>query len=184
MRSSAELKAIAKDSLRGNYGKAIGAMLLYWLVGSVIFCTPPMMVGYCRFNNKLVRKQEVGVGEVFEGFNVFGKSWWLAILTAIFVWLWSLLFIIPGIVKSFAYCLAPYVLSDNPNMTAREALRASIDLTNGNKGKLFYLGLSFIGWVIVGSLTFGIAYLWIMPYMQATFAAFYNETLLEKNNRF
>lgn len=183
MRTSAELKAIAKDSLRGNYGKAIGAMILYTLVSSVVFCAPPMMVGYCKFNNRLIRRQEVGVDAVFDGFDLFGKAWWLSIITAVFVWLWTLLFVIPGIIKSLAYSLAPYVLSDNPKMTAREALRASIDLTNGNKGKLFYLFLSFIGWIILGSLTLGIAYLWIIPYMNATFAAFYNETLLEQNNR-
>ena len=183
MRTSAELKAIAKDSLRGNYGKAIGAMILFTLVSSVIFCSPPMIVGYCKFNNRLIRRQEVGVDAVFDGFDLFGKAWWLSIITVVFVWLWTLLFIIPGIIKSLAYSLAPYVLSDNPKMTAREALRASIDLTNGYKGKLFYLFLSFIGWIILGSLTFGIAYLWIIPYMNATFAAFYNETLLEQNNR-
>ena len=103
-----------------------------------------------------------------------GKGWWLNILTVFFVSLWSLLFYIPGIVKSIAYSMAPYILADNPNLTARQALTISKQITKGHKWELFVLQLSFIGWHFVGMLTFGLAYIWIIPYMSTTTAHFYN----------
>lgn len=183
MKTSAELKVIAKESLRGKYGPAIGAMLLFVLVSSVPLCSPAMQIGYNKYNLKLVRNERTDVSEVFQGFNLFGKALWLTIITGFFVYLWSLLLIIPGIIKGISYSMAPYILADNPQMTAREALRSSKSLMDGKKGKLFYLGLSFIGWVLLGSITLGIAYIWIVPYMQATFAAFYNEAIRDSYNQ-
>jgi uncharacterized membrane protein len=86
------------------------------------------------------------------------------------------LFIIPGIVKSYAYMMMPYILADCPTVTAREALRLSRRMTKGHKGKLFVLTLSFIGWGILTVLTFGILYIvYVGPYMHTTFAGFYIE---------
>ena len=177
MKTSRELKAIALNSLKGNYGKAIGAMFLSGLVSIVPLCSPAMQVGYFKFNSKLIRKENTSASEVFEGFNLFGKALWLTIITNFFVFLWSLLFIIPGMIKIFSYSMAPYILADNPQMTASEALSLSKKLMDGNKGRLFYMELSFIGWCLLGSLTLGIVYIWLLPYMQATIAAFYNEEI-------
>ena len=183
MKTSSELKAIAKESLKGNYGKAIGAWFLFSLMSMVPFCSPAMQVGYFKFNSKLVRKEDTAAGEIFEGFNLFGKALWLTIITSFFIYLWSLLFIIPGLIKVFSYSMAPYILADNPQMNAREALQSSIKLMEGKKGRLFYIGLSFIGWSLLGAITVGIAYIWILPYMQATTAAFYNEAISVYNNQ-
>lgn len=178
MRSTKELKAIAKEGLKGKWGQAMGAMLVTGIISGVPLCTPAMMVGYAGYNIKLVRKEATDFGDVFNGFNVFGKSLWLSIITAFFIYLWTLLLVIPGIIKTFAYAMAPYFLAENNSLTAREALTQSKLLMQGKKGKLFYLGLTFIGWTLVASLTFGIAYLWVGPYMSATMAAFYEDAKL------
>lgn len=181
MRTSSELKAIAKESLKGNYGSAICAMLLYILVSMVPLCSPAMQVGYCKFSTKLVRRESTDAATIFQGFSSFGKALWLYIIMAFFIYLWSLLLIIPGIIKSLSYSMAPYILADNPEMTAREALRASKELMHGKKGKLFYIGLSFIGWYLLGCITMGIGFIWITPYMQTTIAAFYNDAISGSN---
>lgn len=177
MKSSAELKAIAKESLQGKWLQSIGAMFLYGLIAGVPLCSPAMQVGYLKYNVKLIRREYTNAADVFDGFSLFGKSLWLSIITAFFIYLWSLLFLIPGIIKSFSYSMAPYILAENPQMTAREALQASKDLMRGKKGQLFYLGLTFIGWFLLGALSLGIMYIWIVPYMQAAFAAFYDDAI-------
>jgi len=177
MKNSKELKAIAKEALKGKRGQSIGAMFIYLLLSIIPLCSPCSQVGYLKYNVKLIRKEESSAGDVCEGFGFFGKALWLTIITSFFIFLWSLLLIVPGIIKSFSYAMAPYILGDNPQMTAREALRESKKMMDGKKGKLFWLCLTFIGWWLVGIVTLGIGFIWIYPYMQATFAAFYNEAI-------
>ena len=86
----------------------------------------------------------------------------------------ALLLIIPGIVKAFSYAMAPYILADNPELTARESLNESKRIMDGHKFDLFVLQLSFFWWYILGSITFGIAYVYVIPYINATTANFYN----------
>jgi hypothetical protein len=116
MKTSSELKMVAKEGLKGYRGQAIGAMLLSGIVSCVPFCSPAMMVGYSKYNLKLVRKQEKSATDVFDGFNVFGKALWLYIIMAFFLYLWSLLFLIPGIVKAFAYSMSQFYLAENPEI--------------------------------------------------------------------
>ena len=92
-----------------------------------------------------------------------------------FVSLWSLLFIIPGIVASFGYAMTPYILAEHPEISAIDALRMSKDMMKGNKGKYFCLQFSFIGWFILSMFTFGIGILFLSPYIQAANAEFFNE---------
>ncbi|MBP5599690.1 MAG: DUF975 family protein, partial [Lachnospiraceae bacterium] len=112
-----------------------------------------------------------------EGFKKpgFSATIGLNVKMAIFILLWTLLFYIPGIIAVFKYSMAPYILMDHPEMTGGEAITASKNLMKGKKWKLFCVEFSFIGWCLLGALTFGIAYIWIGPYMQATVAAFYED---------
>jgi len=177
MKTSSQLKEVARKSLKGNYGKSIGAFLLTYLMSIIPFCSPSMMVGYSKYNLHLVRGEEAEIGDVFEGFNIFGKALWLMIVECIFISLWSILFTIPGIIKTFSYSMSQYYLADHPEMSAMEALNASRRLMDGKKGKLFYIMLSFIGWSILVSCTFGLAGLWVVPYMNATRASFYDNAI-------
>ena len=105
----------------------------------------------------------------------------LGLLTTLFTALWSLLFVIPGIVKSYAYSMAYYIKIDHPEYTATQAIDESRKLMNGNKMRLFLLDLTFIGWLIVGALCFGIGSLWVNAYMDATHAEFYRDLINDNN---
>lgn len=179
----AELKAAAKEQIKGNIGMLFLCGLI--IVGisfacaifpiAMILVTPPLSVGLCMVYLGLTEGKKAEVGTMFKGFQVFGKSIWLTILVAVFTFLWTLLFYIPGIIKTYSYSMAFYVLADNPEMTAREALRESKEIMKGHKWELFVLELSFFLWMILGLFTLGFAYIYVVPYMSTTVANFYQK---------
>lgn len=183
----AELKAMAKEQIKGNIGKLFVCFLIIFAIGFVcglipmigniassIILTPVFGLSLCMMYLKLTKKEEIGVGDVFNGFSYTGKAIWLNIIVAFFTMLWSCLFIIPGIIKKYAYSMSTYILADNPELTAREALSKSKEIMNGHKWDLFVLQLSFFWWYLLGSVTFGLAFIYVIPYMSATTANFYN----------
>jgi uncharacterized membrane protein len=133
----------------------------------------PVKLGYCRFLLKMHDGEDAQVNDLFSRFDRFGDGFVLSLLTGIYVFLWSLLFVIPGIIKVYAYAMAPFIMEENPNMTAGEAITASRELMDGHKFDLFCLVLSFIGWDLLNLLTLGIDSLWLIPYKNAAHAAFY-----------
>ena len=172
-----ELKAAAKQQIKGNIGILFVISLLTGLItgtGIGAILIPALSVSLCAIYLKLAGGESVSVGDMFCRFSTLGKGWWLTILIAFFTSLWSCLFVIPGIVKSYAYSMAYYVLADNPELTARQALKISKQIMKGHKFELFILQLSFFWWHLLGGITFGLAYIYIMPYMSATVANFYN----------
>ena len=94
-------------------------------------------------------------------------------LVGLFTFLWALLFIIPGIIKSYAYAMTPYILVDNPELSPNEARLKSIEIMRGHKWKYFGLQLSFIGWFLLCILSLGIGFIWLIPYVRTSYAAFY-----------
>ena len=110
-----------------------------------------------------------------------GSNVLLGVLISLYVFLWSLLLIIPGIVKAYAYSMAYYIKADHPEYTATQAIDESKKIMNGNKMRLFLLDLSFIGWIFVGALCFGIGMLWVNAYQKATRAEFYRNLIGELN---
>lgn len=132
-------------------------------------------LGYCRFLLKQHDGDHPELSDLFSQFDRFGDGFCLAFLQTILIALWSLLFVIPGIVASYKYAMAQFIMVENPNMRASEALQASKTMMYGHKMELFILHLSFFGWMILCSLTFGIGNLWLNPYMNAANAAFYRE---------
>ena len=91
------------------------------------------------------------------------------------MFLWSLLFVIPGIVADYSYSMTDYILAEHPDMTASEAIAASKAMMAGNKWRLFCLNMSFIGWALLSIFTLGIGILWLNPYQNVSVAAFYRE---------
>ncbi len=128
-------------------------------------------------------QQEMGFKDAFRIFNGndFVPVLLINILTYIFKYLWTLLFIIPGIIKSYAYSQSYFIYKDLAthknvrSMGATSFITESKELMVGHKGRLFWLDVSFIGWYLLGFFTFGIGFLWINPYVQTTKAAFYND---------
>ena len=189
--SNKEIRAKARADLGGNIfdGKwmmALLAALVISLIVGVCAAIPvagsvgvfiiggPLMLGLTGYFLRLSRNQDTKIEDVFDSFSEhFLQSFLLYLMTGIFTFLWSLLFVIPGIVKSYAYSMAFYVKRDNPTYDWKQCLDESQRIMRGYKWKLFCLQLSFIGWAIVCVFTFGIGTLWLTPYMNAATANFY-----------
>ena len=138
-------------------------------------------LGYAKFNLALVDHKQADFQDIFSQFDRFGSGFLLNLLTFVFVLLWTLLLIIPGIIAGFSYSMAPYILYENPGMRPYDALRASKALMKGNKWRLFCLEFSFIGWAILCAFTLGIGYLWLRPYEEAASASFYRQICYERS---
>jgi uncharacterized membrane protein len=135
------------DSVAASLAPLYGSTALYSiLIGGA------MALGLAIFGLQLRRFQPTNIGQVFSGFNNFGRALGLYLLEGIFIFLWALLLIIPGIVAMYRYRLAVYILADNPEISPLEAINISKEMMKGNKGSLFYLDLTFIGWSILSSL--------------------------------
>ena len=191
----AELKSRAKSQLGGIFEPNWIYALLFCLIASVIVSAAsvvpvlgslivlgPMNYAISKSLLNLSRKGEKpNLNGLFDGFtDDFGETLLIGLLSTLFVCLWSVLFIIPGIVKSYAYSMAYYVKVDHPEYDWRQCLKESEALTKGHKGELFVLDLSFIGWLIVGAMCLGVGTLWVMPYMELTKANFYNDLVAQQ----
>ncbi len=131
-------------------------------------------LGLKQYNINLIRRDaSPSFGMLFCRFNIFIKALLLQLAMFLFIFLWSLLLIIPGIVASYRYAMAPYLLAQNPEMGVMEAIDRSKQMMRGYKWRLFCLHLSFIGWIFLGFLSCGIGLLWVNPYISAAEAAFY-----------
>ena len=147
---------------------SIGTLVTFLLAGT-------LTVGAAHFFLNLVNRAESGIEDLFGAFKHYGNTLVLGLLTTLYTFLWSLLFIIPGIIKSLGYFAAPYILAEHPEIKASEALRMSEEMMKGHKKELFLLGLSFAGWFLLSILTLGIGIMFLQPYYQTAMAEFFNE---------
>lgn len=196
------LKAAAKESLKGNYLNAILVMVLPELIamlpvpiisiitsnasyesqitGAAIggflswLITICMLPGITSYFLKVSRGKTTSFSEVFNKFDLCLSFIVMMVMSSIFISLWSLLLIVPGIIAAYRYRLAQYVLVDNPQIGGLGAITKSKELMMGHKMDLFVLDLSFLGWIILTPFTFGLLSFWLVPYMMTTYANFYN----------
>lgn len=153
--------------------KILGTTGVVILVAS-IFVQAALTLGLNNSFIKIIKGEEVGVETLFSRFNYILKATGLSLLIALKVFLWSLLFIVPGIVAAYRYSMASYLMAENPEIEVVEAIEKSKEIMKDKKGRLFTLQLSFIGWFLLGSLTFGILNLfYVTPYYLSAMAAFY-----------
>ncbi|MBQ3500408.1 MAG: DUF975 family protein [Oscillospiraceae bacterium] len=134
----------------------------------------PVMVGMNRF----FMENRLSGSKIDRLFYVFKSGNYLNVVKTMFllnlkVLLWSLLLLIPGIIKSYEYYMVPYILAENPGISSKRAFEISKEMTNGEKFDIFWLGLSFFGWILLGTLACGIGVLFVEPYIQTTFAELY-----------
>lgn len=134
-----------------------------------------VQLGYSHYLLKQHDKRDFQFSDLFSQFEHFGRGFAQKFLRGLYTALWTLLFIIPGIVKSYSYAMTPFIMAENPDMTANEAITASRQLMDGHKIELFWLNLTFFGWSLLCVLTLGIGYLFLNPYMNAAHAAFYRD---------
>ena len=157
----------------GSAGLSLGVYALY--IFGFTFVFSPLNIGYTyAFNSLYMEGDNALTGNTFRfGFRRWGRNVWGMFLVGFFTSLWSLLLIVPGIIKFYAYAMTPYILIDNPELSANQAINLSCKMMKGHKFDLFFLQLSFIGWGILSVFTGGIGLLWLMPYMMSAQAAFY-----------
>ena len=155
--------------------KANGSMALYYLM--LFFVIMPLCVGFANAFLKLLVQGDNALPENM--YKLATKNYWHKVwgmfLMSIFIFLWTLLLIIPGIVKCFSYAMTPYILEEHPELSANEAIDHSRAMMKGHKFDLFWLILSFIGWMILCVFTLGLGFFWLIPYMQTSVASFYED---------
>lgn len=189
--SNSEIRAKAREALGSsifshNWLMSLVVCLIISLISGfassatcgfgVYLIIGPLSVGLSTAFLRLVRRErEMEISASLEGFNDFGSNFILGLMLNLYVMLWSLLFIIPGIIKSYAYSMAYFVKADHPEYGWRECLNESERLMRGNKWRYFCLSFSFIGWIFVSMFTCGIGILWVNAYMQGASAVFYEE---------
>jgi uncharacterized membrane protein len=134
-----------------------------------------VQLGYTDILLKQYDRKDFQFEDLFSQFHRFKQGFLQGFLRGLYVFLWSLLLVIPGIVKTYSYAMTPFIMADHPEMTAKEAIHASRKMMDGYKGHLFMLDLSFFGWSILAILSLGVGFLWLNPYQNAAHAAFYRE---------
>ncbi len=131
-------------------------------------------LGWCQFHTNLVKdREDARFNDLFAHFDRLGRGFVMNLVMSLFIVLWSLLFIVPGIIATYRYAMVPYLMAEFPELKTMDAIRESKRLMQGNKWRLFCLQMSFFGWALLCVFTLGIGNLWLTPYMRTAEAAFY-----------
>ena len=194
MPENRDIREFALNELRGNWTQPVLTTLVYVIVtgaasgilsfvpgiGSLaasLLIAAPLGFGFAITFLNFMRgiDRDDMVGKPFVCFQQYGRYLGVSVLQTVFIMLWTLLFIVPGIIKGYSYAMTCFIMHDNPQLNADNCIEASKKMMDGNKGKLFLLDLSFIGWALLCILTLGIGFLWLEPYIQCSHAKFYEE---------
>lgn len=192
-----ELKQNAKDQLKNNWGVAIGVIIVCTLISCIpnllvdlevesivisisipiitMIITGPIAIGQSKFFINLANRSNPRFSDLWYGFNNILRAIGITLLVGIIVLIGTILLIIPGIILSFMYSQVYYIMAENPDMSIIDCLKESARIMKGHKMELFVLELSFIGWILLMGITFGLAGLYILPYYTATLTNFYLE---------
>lgn len=189
MTKNVVLMRMAKESLKGRWGIAVGTYLVYVLLSMAAGAIPVagtllvggLALGLALFILSVSRGQEAEIEQLFKGFERFAVALVAMLLMMLLIGLGMLLLIVPGIILAIGYSMTFFILVDNPNLTAVEAMKKSRELMYGYKWKFFCLNLRFIGWFLLVIITLGIASLWVSPYLYVSYAKFYDDLLTNKN---
>lgn len=160
--------AIGVVSAVANNPLFLGGILGWVIAGAVSY-------GLARITVNLARGGEkINFADLIKGFTEgFFKIFLLGFMSSLFIFLWTLLFFIPGLVKSYSYAMAPYIMQDDPSKGWNQCITESRQMMKGHKAQLFWLDVSFIGWIIVSCLTGGIGFIFLAPYKRQAYANFY-----------
>lgn len=187
LKQNSELRAQAREALRGKWPMAAVAALIYSAIAGGLSSIPfigwigSLLVGLVAYGFAILMlavfrgAEEVDLGVLFAGFQEYSRILTTKLLQAVYTFLWSLLLLIPGIIKHYSYAMTDYILKDEPELCNNAAIERSMAMMEGNKMKLFLLDLSFIGWAILCLFTFGIGFFVLQPYVQVSHAAFYED---------
>ena len=192
-KNSKYFRDLGWTQLQGRWSEPVIYSLVYLIITGVVsgsfsvlaLLLLPMGYSYSvAFLNDIRNgKEPFKVETLFDGYKDFMRIFGTTLLMNVYIFLWTLLFIFPGIIKSISYSQTYYVLKDNPELKFNEAIERSMEMMEGHKMQYFLLMLSFIGWIILIILTCGILSLWVTPYMNATFANYYEYVKEEYEKR-
>lgn len=184
---NAALMKMARESLVGNWPISVGATALYVFITTALQQIPksglvigliisgPMFLGFVIFFLMISRGQSPRINHLFDGFKEIGVAIGAYLLMCVFVVLWGLLLIVPGIIASLSYSMTFYIIADDRTIGSLDAIKKSKRMMDGYKWKLFCLHLRFLGWAILCILTAGIGFLWLLPYIQVAQSKFYED---------
>lgn len=202
MKSNSEIRRDAFDLLQGQWGSGIAVVVITCVLSGMasgiayeysgiqllinVLLIAPLSFGVVLH---FLRWVKTGTGEGPKGmWDGFTQTYYkqvviLALLKTIYIFLWLLLLIIPGIIKSYSYAMATYILAENPEISGEEAICRSMRMMEGYKMKLFLMDLGRIGLILLSLPLLGIPLLWICPYYATAFAKFYTELKAETAKR-
>ncbi|MDD3102611.1 MAG: DUF975 family protein [Candidatus Cloacimonetes bacterium] len=180
--NSAQIRAEARRLMGLQMGMLILVLLIYSVmmsaassilnIGSLLIYGP-LSLGLAKVLLSVLKEEKIDVEMLFSGFQDFSRSLVAGLLIGIYVLLWSLLLIVPGIIAAFSYSMTFFIMEENPQLSAQEAIEASKHMIYGHKLRLFDLWLSFIGWFILCLFSFGVALIYVAPYFHTALAVFY-----------
>ncbi len=203
---ASQLRQKGANDLDGRWNEAALLTFIYVIFTGIFSCTVtagtdlfvsglgtvmsllliPMGWGYSMTflaNHRHEDDDPFSIGHLFDGYRDFVRIFLTLFLQAIYIFLWALLLIIPGIIKALSYAMTPFILRDRPDLQYNGAIELSMAMMKGHKWDLFWLYLSFIGWAFLCLFTFFIGYFWLEPYVTSTMANFYEEVKAEYEGR-
>ena len=184
------LRQMARESLKGKWNIVVPTFLVYFLIlggieylGEIvptlslltIIVSGPIVLGISIFSLNIARNKDARIEQLFEGFRNFGTSILAYVLMVLFIILWTILLIIPGIIAAISYSMTFFIIAEDETIGAYDALKKSKEMMNGHKWKFFCLGFSFFGWFLLSLLTLGIGLLWLAPYVNVSYVKFYDD---------
>lgn len=171
----------AKQQLAGQWGNAAIATVIYLVImvaaGSVylgaLILDGPLTFGYVLFLSCLIDTRSNCLDLLFSGFNRFMQTLVAGLLVSIVISVGLVFLIVPGIIATTGLALTFFIMADDQNIQGTEAIKMSWEMMDGHKMELFCLWLRFFGWFLLASLTCGIGYIWLYPYITATTLNYY-----------
>ena len=192
MKINSEIRAAAREELHGNWTNPVLATLNLFAISGIVSAIPvvgglvnllvviPISFGFSIAFLLFIRGEKENVIEnMFGELKNYGRALGVPLLTTVFTFLWTLLLIIPGIIKGYSYAMTNFIAKDHPELGAYDCIKESMKMMYGHKWDLFLLDLSFIGWALLCILTLGIGFLWLQPYIMTSHAIFYKELKAE-----
>ncbi|MDP3386004.1 MAG: DUF975 family protein [Eubacteriales bacterium] len=193
------IKDDAKRMLEGNWAKAVAVSIIIWILTDALtqqnatesvrsgiyfnnaqfgnllslILSGPLSLGAANFYMKIGKSENVNVSIIFEGFSDFKRTFLFHLVSGIFIILWTFLLVIPGIIAAIRYSMGYYLIAENPDLTFMEAINVSSGIMNGHKMDFFTFCISFIGWFLLSIITFGLGFLYLIPYYQMSKLNFY-----------
>ncbi len=187
MMDNYSIRSRSREFMEGKWKTCALIMLIFCIVCGGVGAIPgagfiislliggPLALSLAYIFLRITRGEDVTVEMIFKGFEDYSRSLVAMLLTTVYIILWSLLLLVPGIIAGLSYSMTYFILSENPNISASEAITMSKEMMRGHKTELALLAVSFLGWFLLGIITCGIAMLWVGSYYYTAIAIFYQE---------